>query len=412
MTVDRWPFHIVAKPIGPLCNMNCSYCFYSEKQSFYPDKKPMTDEMLERFTRTYISAHPGPEVSFLWQGGEPLLLDIAFYQKAINFQWKYCGNKRITNSIQTNGTLLTDEWCRFLKRNHFLVGLSLDGPPEIHNAYRRMRSGKPSHPLILRGLRLLQKHQVDFNVTCCISDVSACSPLTVYRYFKALGVEYLQFAPLVEREPETADRNTGLKHACPDTPSKSFAMMKGSVGSLDYGKFLSIVFDEWVHKDIGQVYVMNFEWALGAWLGLPASYCIFAPSCGEALAVEHNGDIYSCDHYVYSSYHLGNLNRDRLSDLLFSPTQQAFRQKKSTLPERCLGCSYRFACHGECPKNRFMPNGENYLCEGYRYYFAHIDPYMRQLAQLIRAGKDPQLLRNELQKNRRDKPICLTKNQM
>lgn len=396
MTAYRSPFHIVAKPIGPMCNMNCSYCFYSEKQSFYPAAKPMTDEMLERFVCAYLAAHPGPEVSFLWQGGEPLLLGIPFYQKALRFQQKHRGAKRVTNSIQTNGTLLTDEWCRFLKANHFLVGISLDGPPEVHDAYRCMRSGKTSHSLVLEGLRLLQKHRVDFNVTCCVSDVSARDPLAVYRYFKTLGVEYLQLAPLVEREPDTFDRDVGLKHACPDTFMKSPAMMKGSVGSLDYGKFLSAVFDEWVREDIGQVFVMNFEWALGAWMGLPASYCIFAPSCGNALAVEHNGDVYSCDHYVYPAYHLGNLSRDKLPDLLDSPSQQVFRQKKSALPEGCLGCPYRFACHGECPKNRFLPGGENYLCEGYRHYYAHIDPYMKRLAQLLRAGKDPQLIQNEL----------------
>ena len=396
MTIRKRPFHIVAKPIGALCNMHCSYCFYSEKKALYPDVAPMTDEVLSHFIRSYLSAHPGPEVNFLWQGGEPLLMGISFYEKILFYQKKFCGNKRVTNSLQTNGTLLTDDWCRFLKCNHFLVGISLDGPAEVHDAYRSMRSGRPSYPNVLKGLRSLQKHQVDYNVTCCVSDVSAQDPLKVYHHFKSLGVSYLQFAPLVEREPAPAEKEHGLLHASPDTPSDRLQMMRGSVGSLEYGKFLTCIFDEWIRHDIGQIYVMNFEWALGAWLGLPATYCVFAPDCGDALALEHNGDLYSCDHYVYPTYKVGNLMQEKLETLLDSPRQQGFRQKKKKLPARCISCPFCFACHGECPKNRFMPGGENYLCEGYFYYFSYIRPYMERLAEMIRSGEKPWTIRDEL----------------
>lgn len=395
MSVHHTPFHIVAKPIGALCNMNCSYCFYAEKKSFYPAITPMTDKVLEHFIRSYLSAHPGPEVNFLWQGGEPLLLGISFYQKALLFQQRFSGRKRITNAIQTNGTLLTEAWCQFLKRNHFLVGISLDGPADIHNAYRCMRSGKPSHQAVLNGLQLLQKYQVDYNVTCCVSDVSTRDPKKIYHYLKSLGVAYLQFAPLVEREPDIAEQEEGLLHACPDNRAGHLNLMPGTVDSLAYGQFLSAVFDEWIRQDIGRIYIMNFEWALSAWLGLPATYCIFAPTCGNALAVEHNGDLYSCDHYVYAAYKIGNLMHDDLNYLLDSPIQQKFQQKKSTLPDTCVSCTYCFACHGECPKNRFMPGDRNYLCQGYFYYFSHIRPYMERMADLIRKGMAPWLIRNE-----------------
>ena len=383
-------FHIVSKPIGPACNMACDYCFYSEKKVFYPETKKMTDQDLERFVRTYLEAHPGPEVNFLWQGGEPMLLGIDFYRRAVLLQQKYRGGKRVTNSIQTNGTLLNREWCRFLRDNRFLVGVSLDGPAQVHDAYRKMRSGRASFPEVLRGVQLMQSHRVQFNVTTCVSDVSARDPLAVYRFFKELGVQYLQFAPIVERKPAGEDRTLGLTHASPDTALA--AMAPGSVDSLAYGEFLSTVFDQWVRQDVGKMYVMNFEWALAAWLGLPTSYCIFAERCGNAFAAEHNGDLYACDHYVYPEYRLGNLYETPVEDMMDSPACRAFAEKKGNLPEKCLVCDFRFACHGECPKNRFLPGGENYLCEGYRHYFEHIRPYMEHMAQLYRAGKPVDLI--------------------
>lgn len=392
----RRPFHIVAKPIGALCNMYCSYCFYSEKKSFYSNVTPMTDEVLSCFIRAYLSSHPGPVVNFLWQGGEPLLLGIPFYEKVLFYQRKFKGEKRVSNAIQTNGTLLTEEWCQFLKRNRFLVGISLDGPAEIHNAYRSMRSGRSSYPNTLRGVELLQRYQVDYNVTCCVSDISTQIPLGIYHYFKELGVSYLQFAPLVERETNAAEREVGLLHACPDTCTGSYKMMRGSVDSLGYGKFLATIFDEWIRNDIGRLYVMNFEWALAAWMGLPSTYCIFASNCGDALVVEHNGDLYACDHYVYPQYKLGNLLQDDLIELLDSPRQHDFRRQKNMSSSRCVDCAFFFACHGECPKNRFLPGGENYLCEGYFYYFSHIKPYMERLTDLIHNGKEPWKIREEL----------------
>ena len=393
MTNASRPFHIVAKPIGPLCNMTCSYCFYSEKRAYYPDAHKMSDKILEQFIKSYIAAQPGREVNFLWQGGEPLLAGLDYYRKALFLQKKHGAGKRISNAIQTNGTLLNEEWCRFLHANHFLVGISLDGPEEVHNAYRRMRSGKPSFPDVLRGVRLLQQYHVEFNVTCCVSNLSAENPLKVYHFLKELGVQYLQFAPIVERLPSNQERSSGQKHASPDAVESP--MIPGSVGSSAYGSFLSTIFDEWIVKDIGHIYIMNFEWALSAWMGLPVGYCIFAEDCGNALALEHNGDIYSCDHFVYDAYRLGNLDEDSLCHLLDSEKQILFRSRKRALPQKCLECEYSFACHGECPKNRFLPNGENYLCRGYYEFFSHIAPDMNRMVQLIKSGHEAFEIRKE-----------------
>ncbi len=377
----REPFHVVTKAVGAACNMSCSYCFYSEKMSFYNNCRLMDDGTLELFVRDYINSNPGNVINFLWQGGEPLIAGIGFYKKALEFEKKYCGAKTITNSIQTNGTLITEEWCRFFRENNFLVGISLDGPADIHNAYRCMKDGGKSHEQVERGIDLLQKYGVDFNVTSCVTDVAAAEPLKVYEYFKSLGIKYIQFAPIVERMPDNDE--TMLIHASPDSDSRKYA--PGTVDALAYGKFLSEIFDKWAKHDMGEVFVMNFEWAIAAWMDLPTGYCVFSDKCGNCLAIEHNGDVFSCDHYVYSDYYLGNLKEKTFSDMLGSKCQADFRNKKKDIPQNCKYCDYFFMCHGECPKNRILPGGENYFCEGYKYYFEHIRPYLAKIERALRS---------------------------
>ncbi len=391
-------FNIIAKPIGPVCNMNCHYCFYSEKSSLYQEKQSlhMTDEVLETFIRKYIQSQDNPEVQFVWQGGEPTLMGLDFYSKVVMLQNKYAGNKRIMNSIQTNGILLDDDWCKFLKRYGFLVGLSMDGPEMVHDRFRVGRSGRPTFQKVKKGMELLKKYQVPFNVLVCVTKDSSKSSLEIYKYFKENGVKYIQFSPIVERVPADSDRDLGLKHASPASLCGTENQVKVSsytVDPLDYGEFLIQIFDEWVKEDVGSIHVMNFEWALEAWLGLPATYCFFSRQCGNAVAIEHNGDIYSCDHYVYPDYKLGNITADMPEDIVKSVLQLEFgRKKRVNLPQWCKSCDVLFACNGECPKNRFINTvdgepGLNYLCEGYKNYFHHIHPYMKVMVQLIEIGQ-------------------------
>lgn len=379
--------HMTAKPIGPRCNLACRYCFYSEKAALYGAETQwrMSPELLERFIKEYICAQPGPEVSFLWQGGEPMLMGLEFYEKAIGLQRKYAAGKRIHNAIQTNGTLIDDDWCRFFRKHGFLVGLSLDGPAEVHDAFRFTRSGRGSHELVVRGLELLQRYGVEFNVLCCVSRASAGRGREIYAWFKKRGVRYLQFAPVVERLPDEEEAALGLAHGRP--AAGHWTMAPFSTEAEDYGHFLCDVFDEWVMGDAGRIFVMNFEWALERWMGLPAGYCFFAEQCGKALALEHNGDVYACDHFVYPEYRLGNLTDMSCAELLQTPVSREFRARKKNLSDRCKRCEYRFACNGECPKNRILPGGENYLCQGYRIYFAHIAPVMEELRDGLRQGK-------------------------
>lgn len=395
-------FHMLLKPMGSKCNMDCQYCFYSEKASLYPQENQwrITPDMLERFIRTYLQDHPGPEVHFLWQGGEPMLLGLEFYQDAVRLQRKYAGGKIVHNAIQTNGTLLNEQWCRFFRHNGFLVGLSLDGPEPVHDRYRLLRSGKPSFQRVMDGVDLLQRHGVEFNITACVTRESAHVPLEIYHFFKEIGARYLQFAPIVERVADNEESARGLNHAHPDRSAGDPVMFSGSVDPMEYGRFLCAIFDEWVRKDIGDLYVMNFEWALERWLDLPATYCIFGTQCGTALAVEHNGDVYACDHFVYPDYLLGNLTEQRPAQLVARSLCGPLSQRKSDLTQACMDCDVRFACQGECPKNRFLPTadgkGLNYLCKGYQYYFHHIAPYMEQIRGLLRAGRPAWEIRTQL----------------
>jgi uncharacterized protein len=387
-------FHILSKPIGPICNLYCRYCFYTEKKSLFPEKKNfrMSDEVLEAFIHEYIKSQQTPEVQFVWQGGEPTLIGLDFYQKVIYLQRKFAGGKRIVNSLQTNGILLNDEWCKFLKENNFLVGISLDGPEDLHDNYRVDVNGKGTLSRVVDAIALLKSYEISYNVLVCVTKESSKQPMQVYSFLKELGVQYIQFTPVVERIPDSTEAERGLSHAAPQTEeSKDYKSLVTdfSVEPGVYGSFLIKIFDEWVRKDVGSIYIMNFEWALESWLGLPSTVCIFSKQCGKALAIEHNGDLYSCDHYVYPRYRLGNILNDNLKKTIESSRQIAFGQnKEKSLPEICKNCDVNFACNGECPRHRFVNTYDNkpglsYLCKDYKNFFRHIHPYMKAMVKLI-----------------------------
>jgi uncharacterized protein len=373
-------FHLMSKPAGSRCNLACSYCFYLQKGRLYPGGRfRMPDDVLEAYIRQTIAAHKVPEVTFAWQGGEPTLLGLDFFEKALMLQKKFCRpGMVIRNTVQTNGTLLTDRWCDFFRKNHVLVGISIDGPREMHDAYRTDPSGNGSFDRVMQGLSLLKKHHVEFNVLCAVHRGNGDHPLEVYRFFRdSLGAGFIQFIPVVER-----DSSTG-------------AVTPLSVRPAQFGRFMTGVFDEWVRHDVARVYVQLFDAALATWYGEPPGVCVFSPTCGHAMVIEHTGDIYSCDHFVDRDHLLGNIMTDSLEELVISPRQLQFgKNKQETLPEYCRTCRFLFACRGECPKNRFTsaPDGEqglNYLCEGYRLFFAHIAGPMEFMVRELRAGRAP-----------------------
>jgi uncharacterized protein len=374
---------VLAKPTGPICNLDCSYCFFLSKEALYPgDRFRMADEVLRSYLTQLLAAHPDGDVTVAWQGGEPTLMGVDFFRRSVELveELRRPG-QRVQHTIQTNGTLLTDEWCALLARHRFLVGLSIDGPPELHDAYRVDKRGEPTSDKVLRGLRLLQDHGVEVNVLCTVHRANQDHPLEVYRYFRDdLGLRHIQLIPIVER-----DNDTGFQEG--DTVTDR------SVEPQAWGRFLTAVFDEWVVHDVGTVFVQMFDAALAAWLGLPSTLCIFRETCGDALALEHNGDLYSCDHFVEPAHLLGNILTTPMGELVASPQQVAFgRAKAETLPGQCHRCEVRFACNGECPKNRFATSvdgepGLNHLCAGYYRFFTHIDGCMRIMADLVRRGR-------------------------
>jgi len=391
------PFHVLTKPIGPLCNLDCSYCFYLEKARLYPGEQQwrMREDVLEEYIRQYIRHQPGTEVHFAWQGGEPTLLGVAFFRKVVELQHKYAGGKTIANALQTNGTLLDDEWCEFLSRHQFLVGLSLDGPRDLHDRFRLDQRRQPTFDAVMRGLALLKKHGTAFNTLTVVHRHNSQHPLAVYRFLKEAGSEVLQFIPLIERRATEASQLLA-EPPDPGRPTTTeIPVTEWSVEPRQYGRFLCEIFDEWVRQDVGRVFVQLFDVALNNWLGLGSPLCVFAERCGRALALEHNGDVYSCDHYVYPRYRLGNLMQESLGAMVGSARQTRFGNNKlDTLPQYCRRCEVRFACHGECPKHRFMttPEGEpglNYLCPAYKQFFHHVDPAMRLMAALLRANQPP-----------------------
>ncbi len=377
-------FHVLAKPAGPICNLDCEYCFFLSKKALYPgDRFRMADELLDAYVRQLFESQPTvPEVTVAWQGGEPTLMGVDFFRRAVELADQYRRpGQRAQHTIQTNGTLLTDEWCQLLAEHHFLVGISIDGPPALHDRHRVDKRGNPSSPKVLRGLELLKKHGVDFNILCTVNAANQDQPLDVYRYFRdELGAPFVQFIPIVER-----DNDTGFQEGDQVT--------ERSVDPEAWGRFLVAVFDEWSRRDVGRVFISHFDAALASWLGVPPALCVFAQTCGNAVALEHNGDLYSCDHFVEPGYLLGNISQAHMVELLASPRQRAFGQaKRDGLPQYCLGCAVRFACKGECPKNRFTsaPDGEpglNYLCKGYKMFFGHIGGVMALMADLLRQGR-------------------------
>jgi uncharacterized protein len=349
--------------------------------------------------RSYIEGQDIPEVSFAWQGGEPTLMGVDFFRRAVAFQKLYANGKRITNAFQTNGTLLNDEWCEFLAENQFLIGLSVDGPRELHDCYRVDKHQKPTFDLVMRGLSLLKKHRVEFNTLTVVHDRNSREPLKVYHFLKnEAGSKFMQFIPLVERQPDAGAQALNLTLAQPpmdcETPGAQ-QVTSWSVKAADYGKFLISVFDEWVHRDVGTVFIQHFDTALSIWSGLESPVCVFREKCGDAMILEHDGRVYSCDHFMYPQYDLGNVLESPLSEITASPRQRAFGDAKAdTLPQYCRKCEVRFACNGECPKHRFIetPDGEkglNYLCEGYKAFFKHIDPHMKVMARLLRERRAP-----------------------
>ena len=387
------PLYVMLKPAGAHCNLACKYCYYLEKNKLYPtaQRHLMSDEMLEQFTREYIEAQTMNQVLFTWHGGEPLLRSIDFYRKALSLQQKYAGGRRIDNVIQTNGTLLTDEWCEFFAQNHWLVGISIDGPQPDHDHYRLTAAGKPSWKKVMQGIKLLMKHGVEWNAMAVVNAYNANHPLEFYRFFKENGCQFLQFTPIVERLTRHEDGRTLASLADKDEISLSEA----SVTPEQWGYFLCAIFDEWVRKDVGKIFVEIFDCTLANWMGVSPGICAYSKECGHAGVMEHNGDVYSCDHFVFPEYKLGNIRDHSLIDMLYGEQQQEFsRLKHSSLPRQCKECDMEFACHGECPKNRFMKDkygdsGLNYLCPGYYHYYQHVAPYMDYMKQELMAQRPP-----------------------
>jgi serine-type anaerobic sulfatase-maturating enzyme len=388
-------FHIMTKPTGPICNLDCRYCFYLEKENLYPAKSnwAMPEEVLETYIREYIRAQSVPQITFAWQGGEPTLLGVEYFQRVVDLQKKYADGKRIENAFQTNGILLDDQWGEFLARNKFLVGLSIDGPQKLHDHYRVDKGGRPTFKRVVRGLGFLKKHDVEFNTLTVVQRHNSRHPLEVYHFLREIGRGFMQFIPIVERIAR-APNPDGLVLISPGS-EEAAKVSEWSVEALQYGKFLCAIFDEWVRNDVGRCYVQMFDVALESWLGYVPSLCVFRETCGSAMAIEHNGDLYSCDHFVYPENKLGNIMESPIGALVNSAQQRKFGlDKRDTLPRYCRECEVRFACNGECPKHRFIrtPDGEeglNYLCAGYKMFFKHIDPYMKFMAAELEQQRAP-----------------------
>jgi uncharacterized protein len=376
----------LAKPAGAACNLACKYCFYLPKEKLYPGSSlRMPDELLELYIKQLLEAHRAPKVTIAWQGGEPTLMGVAFYRQAIAYQERYRKpGMTFENTLQTNGTLLDDDWCEFFKENHFLIGLSLDGPRRLHDIHRVDKAGQPTFDRVMRGLRLLQRHGVEYNILVTVNRINGDYPTEVYRFLRdEAGTEWIQFIPVVERM-----NPNGLNWI-----QAGDRVSPRAVRPEQFGRFLIQVFDEWVHNDVGRVYVQTFEAALRNWMGLPSGMCVFDRTCGYGLAMEHNGDLYACDHFVEPGYLRGNIQEKHMIEMVGSDQQVQFgRDKLDHLPKYCLECAVRFACNGECPKNRFVKTpdgmpGLNYLCAGYRAFFHRVDGAMRIMATLLRSGR-------------------------
>jgi uncharacterized protein len=398
----RREFHLLSKPTGAVCNLDCKYCFFLSKEMLYPGSRfRMADEMLEIYIRQLLESQPGPDVSIAWQGGEPTLMGLDFFERSIELVKKYRRpNQQVGFTLQTNGTKIDDQWAAFLARHEFLVGLSVDGPRELHDAYRVDKGGQGTFDQVMQGWRAMAAHHVNVNILCTVHARNGDRPVDVYRFFRdELGARYVQFIPIVERVTAellpVANQGWGERGSDPRPLylTEGDRVTERSVAADQWGRFLIGVFDEWIRKDVGTVFVQMFDAALASWVGAPPSMCVFAETCGNALALEHNGDLYSCDHFVEPKYRLGNIGEVHMLELVSSPAQIAFGlAKRDTLPKYCRECAVRFACHGECPKNRFIetPDGEaglNYLCAGYKAFFTHVDRPMKMMADLLRSGR-------------------------
>jgi uncharacterized protein len=411
------PFHIMVKPIGPKCNLDCQYCFYLEKEMLFGDGErwKMADAVLESYVKRYIEAQPTRQVTFAWQGGEPTLCGVEFFEKVVRWQKQYGQGRDIENAFQTNATLLDDEWGTFFKRENFLIGVSIDGPADLHDAYRVTRSGKGTHEEVMRGIEVLKRHKVEFNTLTCVNRANQDKGPEVYAFLKGIGSRYMQFIPIVERLPDEEAKRLGLWHSTPpkfaeEDDNFDAPVTEWSVQPKAYGRFMWSIFKRWVQHDVGKIYVQLFDVALGKWTGTPGGLCIFSEECGRALALEHDGSLYSCDHYVYPDYKVGNIKEQSMAAMVDSAFQKGFgKAKKSTLPKYCRECEVRFTCNGGCPKQRFLvtpddEKGLNYLCSGYRFVFNKMDPYMRAMADLLQERQPPALVMRMIKEKRIPKP--------
>ncbi len=374
------PLYVMLKPAGPQCNMNCDYCYYLEKSkltSSDSSRNIMSDELLEHFTREYIQSQTMPQVLFTWHGGEPLIRPLSFYQRALELQRRYADGRHIDNVIQTNGTLLTEEWCRFFHDNHWLVGISIDGPQQMHDYYRHKRDGGTTWLQVMKGIELLNKYKVDWNAMATINAYNVTEPEAFYQFFKDIGAQFIQFAPIVERQMKHVDGRTLASPDDIDVPLQPW-----SITAQQWGDFLCRLFDAWVQEDVGRIFIQLFDATLANWCGVAPGVCTLGTDCGHAAVMESNGDVYSCDHFVFPEYRLGNIHHQPLLEMLYGSQQQSFsRRKRFQLPSQCRQCKFLFACHGECPKNRFIHDihgeaGLNYLCQGYFQFFSHVAPWM------------------------------------
>lgn len=385
------PMYIMVKPVGSACNLRCDYCYYLEKQHLYANegRQMLSDELLERFIREYIENQTTPEVLFTWHGGEPLVRPLAFYEKVVRLQQRYARGRRIANSLQTNGTLINDDWARFFHDQGWLIGVSLDGPEAYHDAFRRTRGGGPSFRNVIRGIDILNRHAVEWNALAVANRLNGDHPLSFYRFFKNIGCRYIQVTPVVER---LAHHDDGRQLASLVDEGQ---LAPFSIRPKQWGNFLCTIFDEWVRHDVSMFFFNIFDATLANWVGVAPGLCTMAKHCGHAGVMEHNGDVYSCDHFVFPEYKLGNIHEQSLVEMMYSERQRRFgRAKADSLPTQCRECQWLNACHGECPRNRFIhtANGEpglNYLCEGYRQYFSHVAPYMDVMKRLLGEKRPP-----------------------
>lgn len=391
-----FPFSVMAKPAGPACNLRCKYCYYLEKGNFFKPGYPhlMSDKTLELFIRQYIASQPTKNVVFNWHGGEALLRPLSFYEKVISLEIKYGNGRDISNTIQTNGTLLTAEWCEFFKKYNWLVGVSIDGPAELHDTYRKDRNGKSSFDSVMNGIELLNRHFVDWNILATVNSANASYPDETYSFLKSLGTPFIQFTPVVERIKDDGMLASGADNY--------YNLADYSVTPLQWGTFICRVFDIWARNDIGEIFVNLFDTTLANRMGMPAPLCTMAKECGDGLAVEHNGDVFCCDHFVFPAFKLGNIHHDALWRLAMNDKQKRFTSLKyEGLPRKCRKCEHLWGCHGECPRNRFVPTDEegkylNYLCEGYRMFFEHTTPSFEFMKKELEAGRPPANIKKHL----------------